>query len=94
MYPSRMKDFIERLKENRVIIADGAMGTMLYSKGIPRGHCFDELNISSPDIIKEIHRVYREAGAEILETNTFGANYAVLDRYYDLMSLLQALWVL
>lgn len=79
-----MRDFIERLKENRVIIADGAMGTMLYSKGVPRGHCFDELILSNPNIIKEIHRAYRDAGAEILETNTFGANYAVLDRYYDL----------
>jgi len=79
-----MRDFIERLKDNRVIIADGAMGTMLYSKGVPKGHCFDELNLSNPNIIKEIHRAYREAGAEILETNTFGANYAVLDRYYDL----------
>lgn len=75
---------MERLKENRVVIADGAMGTMLYSKGVARGHCFDELNISNPEIIREIHRAYKEAGAELLETNTFGANYAVLDRYYDL----------
>lgn len=78
-----MRDFIGRLKENTVIVADGAMGTMLYARGVPKGRCFEELNISNPDIVRSIHRAYKEAGAELLETNTFEANRVVLDRYYN-----------
>jgi homocysteine S-methyltransferase len=55
------------------MIADGAMGTMLYGKGIFINRCFDELNLSSPSLVKEIHQDYVKSGAEILETNTFGA---------------------
>jgi homocysteine S-methyltransferase len=58
---------------SRVIVADGAMGTMLYSRGVFINRCFDELNLSSPDIVRQIHQEYAKAGAEILETNTFGA---------------------
>jgi homocysteine S-methyltransferase len=58
----------------KVWIADGAMGTMLYSRGIFINRCFDELNLSMPGLVKEVHRDYVEAGAEIIETNTFGAN--------------------
>ncbi len=58
----------------RVLVADGAMGTMLYAKGVFINRCFDELNLSSPSIVREIHQEYVKAGAEILETNTFGAN--------------------
>lgn len=58
---------------NRVMITDGAMGTMLYSKGIFINRCFDELNVSSASMVKDIHAEYVKAGAEILETNTFGA---------------------
>lgn len=58
----------------RVFIADGAMGTMLYAKGIFINRCFDELNLSSPQMVREIHEEYVKAGAEILETNTFGAS--------------------
>ena len=76
-------DFWERLKGG-VIVGDGAMGTQLYEKGIPKGHCFDELNISYPEIVQEIHKAYVSAGAEIIETNTFGANSYVLGKYYDL----------
>ena len=54
------------------------MGTMLYSKGIFINRCFDELNLSLPELMKETHREYVKAGAEILETNTFGANRARL----------------
>jgi homocysteine S-methyltransferase len=50
------------------------MGTMLYAHGVPFNHCFDEMNLSRPEIVLNIHRAYVEAGAEILETNTFGAN--------------------
>ena len=55
-------------------LADGAMGTMLHARGVPMGTCFDELNRARPDLVLEIHRLYRQAGAEILETNSFGAN--------------------
>ena len=56
------------------MVADGAMGTMLYSKGVFINRCFDELNLSSPRLVRQIHQEYVKAGAEILETNTFGAN--------------------
>jgi methionine synthase I (cobalamin-dependent)/5,10-methylenetetrahydrofolate reductase len=69
----RPKEFRERL-ENRVMVADGAMGTVLYSKGVFINRCYDELNLSSPAMIRETHQEYVKAGAEILETNTFGAN--------------------
>lgn len=68
-----VKPFLERLEEGP-IVGDGAMGTMLYAKGIFINRCFDELNFSSPELVREIHREYLEAGADILETNTFGAN--------------------
>src|SRR5258708_28238710 len=70
---SRMKAFRDQLSR-RVLVADGAMGTMLYDKGIFINRCYDELNLSAPDMIRQIHLDYVKAGAEILETNTFGAN--------------------
>src|SRR5437763_10169377 len=70
---SRVKTFRDQLSR-RVMVADGAMGTMLYDKGIFINRCYDELNLSAPDIIRQIHLDYVKAGAEILETNTFGAN--------------------
>ena len=63
------------------MVCDGAMGTMLYSKGIPLTRCFDELNLSSPQLVKEVHLAYVKAGAEILETNTFGASRPRLEKY-------------
>src|SRR5580704_2803374 len=69
----RTREFREQLLK-RVWIADGAMGTVLYGKGIFINRCFDELNLSSPAMVKETHAEYVRAGAEILETNTFGAN--------------------
>ena len=68
-----MRDFLDTLKE-RVLVCDGAMGTMLYGKGVFINRCFDELNISSPEMIQEVHSDYIAAGADIIETNTFGAN--------------------
>jgi len=68
-----MADFLQAL-ESRVLICDGAMGTMLYSKGVFISRCFDELNISSPQLVREVHTDYIKAGADIIETNTFGAN--------------------
>jgi methionine synthase / methylenetetrahydrofolate reductase(NADPH) len=68
-----MPDFRSAL-DARVLVCDGAMGTMLYSKGIFISRCFDELNLSSPQLVREVHSEYVKAGADILETNTFGAN--------------------
>jgi methionine synthase / methylenetetrahydrofolate reductase(NADPH) len=70
---NRALEFREQLSQ-RILVADGAMATMLYSSGIFINRCFDELNLSSPDLVRQIHRDYADAGAEILETNTYGAN--------------------
>ena len=69
---SRAAEFREQLSR-RVMVGDGAMGTMLYSRGVFINRCFDELNLSSADMVRQIHQEYVKAGAEILETNTFGA---------------------
>jgi methionine synthase / methylenetetrahydrofolate reductase(NADPH) len=74
---NRAQEFREQLSR-RVIVADGAMGTMLYSRGVFINRCFDELNLSQPDLVRQIHQEYAKAGAEILETNTFGATRARL----------------
>ena len=68
-----MQPFIEALND-RVLVCDGAMGTMLYAKGIFINKSFDALNISSPELVGEVHQEYVRAGADIVETNTFGAN--------------------
>jgi homocysteine S-methyltransferase len=80
MSNNRAKEFREQLSR-RVLVADGAMGTMLYAKGVFINRCYDELNLSSPALVKEIHDEYVKAGAEIIETNTFGANRARLAGY-------------
>ncbi len=72
MSHSRSKEFREQLLQ-RAMVADGAMGTVLYSKGVFINRCFDELNLSMPALVKETHQEYVKAGAEIIETNTFGA---------------------
>jgi methionine synthase / methylenetetrahydrofolate reductase(NADPH) len=69
-----MQDFISTLADGHVYLFDGAMGTMLYSRGYFINKCYDELNLREPDIIEKIHREYIRAGAEIIETNTYGAN--------------------
>jgi homocysteine S-methyltransferase len=68
-----VKPFLEALDE-RVLVCDGAMGTMLYAKGVFINRCFDSLNVMSPDTVMEVHQDYVRAGADVLETNTFGAN--------------------
>jgi homocysteine S-methyltransferase len=68
-----MTEFLEAL-DQRVLVCDGAMGTQLYARGIFLNRCFDELNLTQPDLVAEIHRDYVRAGADVLETNTFGAN--------------------
>ena len=70
---NRALEFRQHLSQS-VLVADGAMATMLYSSGVFINRCFDELNLSSPDLVAQIHRDYADAGAEILETNTYGAN--------------------
>jgi methionine synthase / methylenetetrahydrofolate reductase(NADPH) len=73
-------DFLSRIKQSPVL-CDGAMGTLLYAKGIFINRSYDELNLSQPDLIRGIHREYLQAGAEIIETNTFGANSFRLARH-------------
>jgi homocysteine S-methyltransferase len=70
---TRAGEFREKL-QSKIVVADGAMGTMLYAKGIFINRCFDELNLSAPQLVREIHHEYVRAGAEVLETNTFGGN--------------------
>ncbi len=70
---TRAEEFKEAL-ENRVLVADGAMGTTLYAKGVFINRCYDELNLSLPALVRDVHQEYIKAGSEILETNTFGAN--------------------
>ncbi|HEV7990902.1 MAG TPA: bifunctional homocysteine S-methyltransferase/methylenetetrahydrofolate reductase [Gemmatimonadaceae bacterium] len=57
-----------------LVLFDGAMGTMLYAKGVFINQCYDELNVRAPDLVRDVHRAYVKAGAEVLETNSFGAN--------------------
>src|SRR6185436_11320563 len=66
--------FLERLRQGKPLLADGAMGTMLHGRGLPMDACFDELNLSRPELISGIHSDYVRAGAELIETNTFSAN--------------------
>ena len=66
---------------SRPLLADGAMGTVLYARGIFINRCYDELNLSDPGLILSIHEEYLQSGAEILETNTFGANRFRLARH-------------
>jgi len=76
----RIEEWLALLQE-RVVLADGAMGTMLYNKGIYLNLCFDEVNLTNPDLVRSIHCEYIQAGAEIIETNTFGANRFKLKKY-------------
>ncbi|PYR60664.1 MAG: bifunctional homocysteine S-methyltransferase/methylenetetrahydrofolate reductase [Acidobacteria bacterium] len=68
-----LPDFRTEL-DKRVLVCDGAMGTMLYAKGIFLNRSFDQLNLTQPDLVAEVHQAYVRAGADVLETNTFGAN--------------------
>src|SRR3989454_10314553 len=65
--------FLARLDQG-VLLADGAMGTLIYARGVSFDQCFDELNLSRPELVRQIHLAYIESGAELIETNTFGAN--------------------
>ena len=69
------------LDDGKVHVLDGAMGTMLYQKGVFVNVCFDELAVRQPNLIAEVHADYAAAGAELVETNTFGANPIKLAQY-------------
>jgi homocysteine S-methyltransferase len=75
------KTRLSQLLSKQVVLADGAMGTMLYQSGVFVNACFDELNISNPKLVSKIHQQYVEAGVDFIETNTFGANEVKLARY-------------
>ncbi len=73
--------FLERIQDEKPLLSDGAMGTMLHEHGIKIDACFDELNLTQPQIVAEVHREFIDAGAEMIETNTFGANRYKLAKY-------------
>ncbi|MCX6067709.1 MAG: bifunctional homocysteine S-methyltransferase/methylenetetrahydrofolate reductase [Chloroflexi bacterium] len=73
-------DFFQLLNEN-TLVADGAMGTMLNARGVSFEKCFDELNLTNPAVVAEVHREYIEAGAQIILTNTFSANRSKLEKH-------------
>ena len=75
-----MQPFKEYISGN-VIVADGAMGTYLYARGVEAGRCLEELNASRPERVAEVHGLYRAAGARLVETNTFSANGVKLSRF-------------
>ena len=76
-----MKNFREVLDNDRVYVFDGAMGTRLYDKGVYINRSYDELNLVAPDLVREVHEEYVKAGADIIETNSFGATRHKLQPY-------------
>ncbi len=75
------ENFRDYIKEN-VVLCDGAMGTQLYDRGVYINRCFDEINLTDPDMVKRVHLDYLNAGAQIIEANTFGANPFKLAKYH------------
>ncbi|MBC7672503.1 MAG: bifunctional homocysteine S-methyltransferase/methylenetetrahydrofolate reductase [Polaromonas sp.] len=69
------------LDPDSLVLFDGAMGTMLYARGVFINQCYDELNVRAPDLVRDVHRAYVKAGAEVLETNSFGANRMKLAQF-------------
>ena len=76
-----MKNFRDLLSDDHVHVFDGAMGTRLYDKGVYINRSYDELNLTAPDLVREVHAEYVRAGAEIIETNTYGASVHKLQSY-------------
>jgi homocysteine S-methyltransferase len=77
-----MNEALRRLIDpESLVLFDGAMGTMLYAKGVFINQCYDELNVRAPDLVRDVHRAYVKAGAEVLETNSFGANRVKLAQF-------------
>ena len=76
-----MNKFLTLLQSPTPLLADGAMGTLLHAHGVEHTHCFDELNLTEPAKVADVHRQYIEAGAQIILTNTFGANRYKLHKH-------------
>jgi len=76
-----MTSRLEQRFNGRTVLCDGAMGTSLYARGVFINRCFDELNLSQPELVRSVHEEYLQSGAEIIETNTFGGNAFRLERY-------------
>ncbi|HZH31655.1 MAG TPA: bifunctional homocysteine S-methyltransferase/methylenetetrahydrofolate reductase [Pyrinomonadaceae bacterium] len=76
-----MENFRDHLASDQITVFDGAMGTMLYAKGIYINRSYDELNLTNPDLVREVHQEYVRAGADVIETNTFGATAHNLQQY-------------
>lgn len=76
-----MRGLLKRLSAGERLVADGAMGTLLLQRGLPAGQCPESINLSRPELLEEIARQYLDAGAEIIQTNTFGASLANLTTY-------------
>lgn len=76
-----MPTLLDLIADDRPHVFDGAMGSMLYQRGVFINRCYDELNLKEPDLIRDVHRAYLKAGAELIETNSFGANRAKLAEY-------------
>src|SRR6058998_2836055 len=87
-----MKNFRELLESDSIHVFDGAMGTMLYSRGVYINRCYDELNLTHADLVLGVQREYVKAGADIIESNTYGANrvkltgYGLQDKIYEINS--------
>ena len=77
----KMEPFRNLLDSDGIHVFDGAMGTMLYERGVYINRCYDELNLTTPDLVRGIHADYVRAGAEVIETNTFGATAPKLSQY-------------
>ena len=77
-----MAALLDRLHERKVLVADGAMGTMLFQRGLSPGECPERINLEHPEILEEIARLYVKAGAEIIQTNTFGGSPLKLAMYH------------
>ena len=67
-----MQSLLEHISRGKIVVADGAMGSLLFQRGLKPGECPEELNLLHPEILEEVARLYLEAGAEIIQTNTFG----------------------
>ncbi len=76
-----MSAVLEKLFTGKPVLCDGAMGTMLYSCGVFINRCYDELNVTQPEMVRSVHEQYLLAGAEVIETNTFGANSFRLEHF-------------
>ena len=81
MVVTQREDQVRRLFTGGAVLCDGAMGSMLYGRGVFINRCYDELNVSQPELVRGVHSEYLQAGAVVIETNTFGANRVRLARF-------------